>query len=47
MKIECVFTLRDLPIYRRQAGEGQRGGGGRVREGPGAVIVHYMQLIYI
>ena len=25
----------------------QRDGGGRVREGPGVVIVHYMQLIYI
>ena len=28
-------------------GWSQRGGGGRVREGPGFVIVHYMQLIYI
>ena len=37
-KTECVFTLRDLPIYKRQTGLWER---------PGAVIVHYMQLIYI
>ena len=48
VKCKSVSLLYETSLFiGDRKGRAQRGGGGRVREGPGAVIVHYIQLIYI
>ena len=44
---DSVYLPYETLFIGDRQGQSQRGEGGRVREGPGTVIVHYMQLIYI